>query len=99
MTLALRTKHDFFYRTNEVVLRNFLAVFASGENSAFIHQRVEIGAGKSRRTLGYDAEIDILGKRLFSGMYFQNLFAIVSIRQIYDDTPIKTSRSEKCGIK
>ena len=69
MALALGPQHDFFDRTYEVVLRDFFTIFAGGQNCAFVHERIEVGAGESRRALGHHTQVDVFGERLLARMY------------------------------
>src|SRR5581483_842680 len=95
MTLSFRAEHDFFDCADEVVLRDFCAVLASGQNSAFVHKRIEICTRESRRALCYDAEIHIFSKRLLAGVDAENLFAVVSVGHINSDAAIESARAQK----
>src|SRR3989344_5163516 len=99
MASAFRTEHDFFYRTYEVVLRNFCAIFTRGKYSALVHKRIQISTRESRSSFGNDFQIDIFGKWLFCTVYGQNIFTILTVRQVKCDTSIKSSWTQKGGVQ
>ena len=54
---------------------------------------------KSGRSTGQNGEIDIVGKRLISGVNRKNFFPALDVSPVDDDLPVKPPRTKKRRVK
>src|SRR3989344_4225342 len=99
MASSLRANHYFLNGADQVELGNLSATLAGGKNCPFIHQRVKIGTGETRRALGNKLEVYILGKRLLAGVNLEDLQAIAAVRHIKRHSSVKAAGAEKRWIQ
>src|SRR3989344_1402482 len=94
MALALGAKHDLLHTAYQIILRDDLALFTGGKYGRLVHKVREIRARETRRTLGYNVQVNIVEERLLKRMNLHNLLAIFEIGQIKYHSPIKPPRSQ-----
>ena len=70
-----------------------------GQDGGFIHQVLQIRAGKSGSRLCHLLKINIIPDRFVSGVYFQDLFSALDIRSSDNDLSVKTTRTQDCRIE
>ena len=99
VAFSFRTQKNLFNGSEKVVQNNDLAAEPGGHNSGFIDKIRQIGAGKSRSSFGDSAKIDAFLQRLVRRVNLQNLLAVVNVRLVKHDAPVKTSGPEKRRIQ
>src|SRR3989338_9319566 len=82
MALPFRTKHHLLNGTDEVELCELGAVLPRRENSGFIHDGVEVSAGKSGGALRNHTQCHVLAELLFQCMHLQYLLAVVPVGKV-----------------
>jgi len=65
MTPALRSQHNFFDRTDQIKLADFVAILPGRQDRRFIHERSQVGTGKARGALADDFDIDVFRQLVF----------------------------------
>ena len=80
-------------------MRNDLFVETSRVERRFVDDIREVGTGKSGRSAGDDADIDVFVERDLSRVNFKNALAAANIRTADDNAAVKTSGPKKCRIE
>ena len=97
--LALRTHHDLVFGALEVFHFNHARTAASGEQSGFVNQIGQIGAGESGSTSRQNVGPDIGAHGNLAHVHLQNLLATADIRQRDIDLPVKAAGAQQSRVE
>ena len=97
--LALITGNNNFHRFLKIALRYAVAVHTYCTQRSLVDDIGKFGTGSTAGSAGNGLIINIgFGFNIF-GMYAQNCFASLQIRQLNRYAPVKTSGAQKCFIQ
>src|SRR5690242_6549198 len=97
--LALDAHEDFVFGHFEIGHADELAVLARGPEGGFVDEIFEVGAGEAGSAASDDGKIDVVGKRLFTGVNAENFLATLDVRASDDDAAIEAAGAEQSGIE
>ncbi len=96
---ALRSHHDFVFGQFELLHADNSLVLTRSKQSGLVDKVCEIRAGETRRTTSDNARDDIVIKRHFAHVHFQDLLATPNIRQRHDYLAVETSGTQQSRIQ
>ncbi len=91
--------HDLVLRLLELGHGHHTAALARREQSGFVDQVGQIGAGETRSTAGNQRRVDVIRQRHLAHMHLEDLLAATHIRQTDHDLTVETTRTQQCRIQ
>src|SRR3989344_5161897 len=98
-TLALGTENYLLNRIEKLFLAHRFLILSGRRDRRLINEVREIRAGKPRCTHRNAAQVDAFVELLVARVDRKNRLAVIYVRQIQKDTPVKPSGTEQRGIK
>ena len=99
MASPFRAEEHFFDRVKQNLHGDFCEIFSRGQNRAFVHEVLEIRAGKSGCAFRQLSKRDVCAERLIRPVNLEYFFTVFHVRRVEDDASVKTARSEECRIQ
>ena len=94
-----RTGNDPFNRLLQLQLANFFQAQTGCQQSRFVDQVGQIGAGKACCLFGDHFQVYIAGQRFLAHMYLQDLLATFYIGAIHRYLTVKTARTQQSRVQ
>ena len=91
----LGAEHDFLQGIHEVLLMHRLLIASRGEQSRFVHEILQVGAGEAGRDRCDLGGIDVRRERHLPRVHLEDRFASAPVRQVNDDPPVEASRPQQ----
>ena len=95
----LLAHEDFVFGILEVGHFEVVLVHFGGLQRSFVDKVFKVSAGKTRRALCQDADIDVIGEGSTACMDLKDAFTSAQIGRGDDDLPVESSWTEQGGVK
>ena len=91
--------NDYFNGFFQVSLGSELSAITDCSQSCLVNDIRQFRTGGTRGHTGNHLEVHIVSDLHFLGMYPENLFSAVQVRQFYGNTAVETSGTGQCRVK